>query len=224
MESAEGVVAVTTAGKRPEQIAVEMVPDPRLGEDGETWHVYLEDPISDTGDSPGDYVPLEPQVGAGAEDVARELSNDARGIIARLVERIRLERADLERVAAYSALTAAWEELYRARDAYHKRPFSEEWHRYETALAAVVKAGGPDLRADEEQEILAERVPARRKLDTQAGCSPDVRAQGAEGEVGIGGTAPPTDAPAPPSAPAERVAAAPGAAEGDELNAKRGRT
>lgn len=55
-------------------------------------------------------------------------------------------RVDLARA---EVLAAAWERLYRARDAYHHHSMTEEWNAYEAAHRGLVEAGGPDLRAEE---------------------------------------------------------------------------
>lgn len=57
-----------------------------------------------------------------------------------------------EQERAKDRLLAAWEELYRARDGYHRHSFSEEWKRYEQAHLALVAAGGPDFRAERDAE------------------------------------------------------------------------
>lgn len=67
----------------PEQIAAEMIPHPTLDPDAGVYRTDLHEPWSD-----GDFVPMEPQ--RDYSD-ALALAQDARAILARLIERIRKE-------------------------------------------------------------------------------------------------------------------------------------
>lgn len=93
-----------------EEIAVEMVPEPRA--DGK-WRTHIVEPGED-----GDWVPLEPQRDRLDADC---LVADARGIIARLVERVRAEQTkDRAGLAHGLGLYRAW------FAAYSKGQFSTE--------------------------------------------------------------------------------------------------
>lgn len=77
----------------------------------------------------------------------------AQAILARDGRQAPLIDAIVARADAAERLAAAWERLYRARDAYHHHSFKAEWDAYEAALRALVDAGGPDLRAEKEQTV-----------------------------------------------------------------------
>lgn len=49
-------------------------------------------------------------------------------------------------------LAAAWDRVYRTRDAYHQHSRTSEWDAFEAALRALKEAGGPDLRTEEERD------------------------------------------------------------------------